>query len=78
MGSEEFAHFSENESLRWHGLPEPIVFLRGSIFGSAFFEELTEVCRLLGRKSCMSTAYHRHSDGQAEKTQIAPQAWRKC
>ena len=74
MGSEEFAHFSENESLRWHGLPEPIVFLRGPIFSSAFFEEFTEVCRLLGMKTCMSTAYHQHSDGQAEEIQTAPQA----
>ena len=65
MGSEEFAHLFLNEVFRRHGLPKQIVSDRGSIFDSAFF---CEVCRLLGVKQCMSTAYHPQSDGQTERS----------
>lgn len=53
------------EIFRRHGLPKLIGYDRGSIFDSAFF---TEVCRLLGIRQCMSTAYHPQSDGQSERS----------
>lgn len=46
------------------GLPDKIISDRGPQFASKFFGEL---CRLLGIKRSMSTAYHPQSDGGTER-----------
>ena len=48
-----------------HGLPMDIVSDRGSLFISEFWKEL---CRILGIKSRLLTAYHPQMDGQTERT----------
>ena len=65
MGSEEFANLFMREIFRRHGLLRQIVSDRGSIFTSAFF---AHVCKLLGIKQCLSTAFHPQSDGQTERS----------
>ncbi|KAE8206965.1 hypothetical protein CF327_g7448 [Tilletia walkeri] len=47
-----------------HGLPDTIVSDRGSEFTSSFWRSL---CKLLGIKQALSTAYHPQTDGQTER-----------
>lgn len=56
-------HFVHNV-WRLHGLPREIVSDRDPKFTGAFW---TEVCRLVGCKQSMSTAFHPQSDGQTER-----------
>jgi transposase InsO family protein len=49
---------------RLHGLPSTIVSDRGPQFASRVWKEL---CRLLGIKVKLSTAYHPQTDGQSER-----------
>jgi transposase InsO family protein len=46
-------------------MPETIISDRGSQFNSGFMKEL---CRLLGIKQNISTAFHPQTDGQMERT----------
>ena len=64
MGSQEFAQIFMREIFRLHGLPQSIVTDRDTCFTSEFFKQ---VCKLLGVRQCMSTAYHPESDGQTER-----------
>ena len=64
MGSEEFAQVFLREVFAKHGLPKNIVSDRDTRFTSKFFKEL---CRHLGVKQHMSTAFHPQSDGQTER-----------
>jgi hypothetical protein len=48
-----------------HGVPHDIVSDRGKLFVSKFWSSL---CKLLGIKSNLSTAYHPETDGQTERT----------
>ena len=53
------------EVWRLHGVPKELVTDRGSQFTSEFWRE---VCRLVGTKQCMTTAYHPQANGQTERT----------
>ena len=64
MSSEEFAQVFLREVLAKHGRPKNLVSDRDTRFTSKFFKEL---CRHLGVKQHMSTAFHPHSDGQTER-----------
>jgi transposase InsO family protein len=46
-----------------HGLPDSIISDRGSVFISYLWSSL---CKLLGIKQRLSTAFHPESDGQTE------------
>lgn len=52
------------EVFRHHGVPRELVSDRDPRITSLFWKE---VCRLLGVKECLSTAYHPQSDGQTER-----------
>ena len=65
IGTREYAELFMREIFRRHGLPESIVSDRDPRFTSAFFKE---ICRQLGIKQSMSTAFHPQSDGQTERT----------
>lgn len=62
--AEQFAEIFLKAIFCQHGLPLDIVSDRDSRFTSAFW---TEVCRLLGIKQNMSTAFHPQTDGQTER-----------
>ncbi len=47
-----------------HGVPEGIVSDRDTRFTEKF---MTDLCKLLGIKQRMSSAYHPHTDGQTER-----------
>ncbi|GIL49127.1 hypothetical protein Vafri_5610, partial [Volvox africanus] len=51
--------------VRLHGVPKNVVSDRGSQFRSKFWEAL---CKLVGMRVNLSTAYHPQSDGQTERT----------
>ena len=61
----QFAHLFVDKVFCRHGLPETIVSDRDPRFTAAFFKE---ICRLLGMKQSMSTAFHPQTDGQTERT----------
>ena len=61
----QLANMFLNNIFRLHGIPEDIVSDRDPRFVSGFWKEL---CRLLGTKQSLSTAYHPQSDGQTERT----------
>ncbi|HYX50370.1 MAG TPA: hypothetical protein VE843_11545, partial [Ktedonobacteraceae bacterium] len=50
---------------RYHGMPRIIVCDRDSKFTSLFWRSL---CKLMGTKLNLSTAYHPQTDGQSERT----------
>jgi transposase InsO family protein len=53
-----------NEVFRVFGMPKELITDRDPRFTGKFF---TELCRLLGVKQCLSTAYHPQTDGQTER-----------
>ena len=64
MTAEDFANVFMTEVFKHHGLPEEIISDRGTIFRGFF----AEVCKQLGIKQAMSTAFHPQTDGQTERT----------
>jgi hypothetical protein len=58
-----FAQLYIDQVYRLHGLSDNIVTDRGPQFNSDFWRQ---VCKALGLKPCMSTAYHPQTDGQSE------------
>jgi hypothetical protein len=58
------AHLFLQEVFRVFGMPQEIITDRDPRFTGKFFAEL---CKLLGVKQCLSTAYHPQSDGQTER-----------
>jgi len=53
------------EVWKLHGLPTEIISDMDAKFSREFWESL---CKMLGVKRCMSTAYHPQTDGQTERT----------
>jgi transposase InsO family protein len=64
IGALEFADLFVTEIFRRHGLPENFVSDRDPRFTSNFF---SAICKHLGIKQAMSTAFHPQTDGQTER-----------
>ncbi|CAD6962302.1 unnamed protein product, partial [Tilletia controversa] len=64
MTSQDLAKLYLQHVFAKHGLPSTIVSDRGSEFTSSFWRSL---CKLLGIKQALSTAYHPQTDGQTER-----------
>ncbi|KAJ9520881.1 hypothetical protein QJQ45_014069 [Haematococcus lacustris] len=60
----KFARLFKKNVILLHGKPSTVLSDRGAIFNS---ENWREICRLLGMRIAMSTAYHPESDGQTER-----------
>ena len=65
MTASYLAHVFVRDVVRLHGLPRSIVTDRGSQFTSDMWKE---VCRMLGIKQSLTSAFHPQSDGQSERT----------
>jgi hypothetical protein len=59
-----FAKHYRDRVFRDHGLSERLIHDRGTQFASQFSRDL---CKLLGNKQNISTAYHPQTDGQTER-----------
>jgi hypothetical protein len=64
VSARETARLFLDEVFRVFGMPHELITDRDPRFTGKFFAEL---CRLLGIKQCLSTAYHPQSDGQTER-----------
>jgi transposase InsO family protein len=64
VSAKETSELFLREVFRMFGMPKEIVTDRDPRFTGKFFKEL---CRLLGIKQSMSSAYHPQSDGQTER-----------
>ena len=65
MTTKYLAHVFVRDIVRLHGLPKSIVTDRGTQFTSDVWRE---VCRMLGIKQSLTSAFHPQSDGQSERT----------
>ncbi|GIL63307.1 hypothetical protein Vafri_17402, partial [Volvox africanus] len=63
--AEQTARLFFDNVVRLHGVPKNVVSDRGGQFVSKFWEAL---CKLVGMRVNLSTAYHPQSDGQTERT----------
>ncbi|GIM00361.1 hypothetical protein Vretimale_5502, partial [Volvox reticuliferus] len=63
--AEQTARLFFDNVVRLHGVPKNVVSDRGGQFTSKFWEAL---CKLVGMRVNLSTAYHPQSDGQTERT----------
>jgi len=64
ISSSEVARIYRNDIWKLHGIPKKIISDRGSQFVSTFMEEL---CKALGIRRAMSTAYYSQTDGQTKR-----------
>jgi len=62
--SSEVARIYRDDIWKMHGIPKKIISNRGPQFALTFMREL---CKALGIKREMSTAYHPQTDGQMER-----------
>jgi len=62
--SEQSAQLLLDNLYKQFGLPDKLISDRGPQFAAKTFQEL---CKLLGIKSALSTAYHPQSDGTTER-----------
>jgi len=65
MDAKQFQEMFLREIFRLHGLPRDIITDRGSIFTSDPWKKTT---KKLGIERRLSTAFHRQTDGQMERT----------
>jgi len=63
--TKDVANVFLQEVWKLHGLPTEIISAMDAKFAGEFWESL---CKLLGIKRKMSTAYHPQTDGQTERT----------
>jgi len=64
ISSSEVARIYWDDIWKMHGIPKKIISDKGPQFASTFMGEL---CKALGIKRAMSTAYHPQTDGQTER-----------
>jgi hypothetical protein len=64
VSAKETAALFLREVFRVFGMPQELITDRDPRFTGKFF---AEICRLLGVKQCLSTAYHPQSDGHTER-----------
>jgi len=64
ISSSEVARIYQDDIWKIHGIPKKIISDRGPQFTSTFMGEL---CKALGIKRAMSTAYHPQTDGKTER-----------
>ena len=73
---EKVARIYIDEIVSKHGVPKKIVSDRGSVFTSAFWQQLQQA---LGSQLDFSTAYHPQTGGQTERAnQILEDMLRSC
>ena len=65
MTAEYLAAVFVRDVIRLHGIPRSIVTDRGPQFTSVIWKE---ICRLLGMKQSLTSAFHPQSDGQSERS----------
>ena len=65
MGAVELARLYKEHAFPFIGVPSVLVSDRDTRFTSKFFKEL---CKQLGIKRNISSAYHPQTDGQSERT----------
>jgi len=64
ISSSEVARIYQNDIWKLHGIPKKIISDRGPQFASTFMEEL---CKALGIRRAISTAYYSQTDGQTKR-----------
>jgi len=64
ISSSEVARIYRDDIWKIHGIPKRIISDRGPQFVLTFMKEL---CKVLGIKRAMSTAYYLQTDGQTER-----------
>jgi len=64
ISSSEVARIYQDDIWKIHGIPKRIISDKGPQFVLTFMEEL---CKVLGIKRAMSTAYYLQTDGQTER-----------
>ena len=65
LDARQFATPFMQHIIRLHGIPRDIITDRGSLFTSELWKEIT---KNLGIQRRLSTAFHRQTDGQTERT----------
>ena len=65
MGSEEIAELLKDRAFPYTGIPTQVISDRDPRFTSSLFKEL---CKVLGVRQNISTAYHPQTNGQLERT----------
>jgi len=64
ISSSEVARIYQDDIWKIHSIPKKIISNRGPQFASTFMGKL---CKVLGIKRVMSTAYHSQTDSQTER-----------
>jgi len=64
ISSSKVARIYQNDIWKIHGIPKKIINNKGPQFTSI---SIGELCKTLGIKRAMSTAYHPQTDGQMER-----------